>query len=143
MHIGNIQNCFYQDSIYFYDILLGDVVSSLPPLAVQSNLYLDRLHETFRFNSVTKSRTVGRSPWTSDQVVARSLPVHKHRITHTQHKHQTSMLEAGFEPTITASERAKTILALDDSATVAGHVVSYIIWNVPDMKVTFWCSEAI
>jgi hypothetical protein len=34
---------------------------------------LHRLHETFRFISVTTSRTVGRTPWTSDQLVARSL----------------------------------------------------------------------
>jgi hypothetical protein len=32
-----------------------------------------RLHETFRFISVTRSRTVGRSPWTGDQLVARHL----------------------------------------------------------------------
>jgi hypothetical protein len=28
---------------------------------------------TFRFISVTRSRTVGRAPWTSDQLVARTL----------------------------------------------------------------------
>jgi hypothetical protein len=32
-----------------------------------------RLHETFRFISVTRSRTVGRTPWTGDQLVARPL----------------------------------------------------------------------
>jgi hypothetical protein len=36
-------------------------------------LGLGRLHETFRFISVTRSRTVGRTPWTSDQLVARPL----------------------------------------------------------------------
>jgi hypothetical protein len=36
-------------------------------------LGLGRLHETFRFISVTKSRTVGRTPWTGDQLVARPL----------------------------------------------------------------------
>jgi hypothetical protein len=46
-----------------------------------------RLHETFRFTSVTRSSTVGRTPWTGDQLAARPLPVHKHRKTHTQHKH--------------------------------------------------------
>jgi hypothetical protein len=30
-------------------------------------------HETFRFISVTRSRTVGRTPWTGDQLVARLL----------------------------------------------------------------------
>jgi hypothetical protein len=34
---------------------------------------LGRLHETFRSISVTRSRTVGRTPWTGDQFVARPL----------------------------------------------------------------------
>jgi hypothetical protein len=57
------------------------------PLALQPNSGLGRLHETFRFTSVTGSRTVGRTPWTGYQLVARSLHVHKHRKTYTQHKH--------------------------------------------------------
>jgi hypothetical protein len=36
-------------------------------------LALGRLHETFRFISVSKSRTVGRTTWTVDQLVARTL----------------------------------------------------------------------
>jgi hypothetical protein len=36
-------------------------------------LGLCRLHETFRFISVTISRTVSRTPWTGDQLVARPL----------------------------------------------------------------------
>jgi hypothetical protein len=36
-------------------------------------LGLGRLHETFRFISVTRCRTVGRTPWTGDQLVARPL----------------------------------------------------------------------
>jgi hypothetical protein len=38
-------------------------------------LGLGRLHETFRLISVTTSRTVGRTPWTGDQLVARPLRV--------------------------------------------------------------------
>jgi hypothetical protein len=40
------------------------------------------------------------------------------------------MPRVGFEPTITASERAKTVHALDRSATVTGqkHACSYIIY---------------
>jgi hypothetical protein len=34
---------------------------------------LRRLHKTFRFISVTRSRTAGRTPWTGDQLVARTL----------------------------------------------------------------------
>jgi hypothetical protein len=36
------------------------------------------------------------------------------------HKHQTSMAWVGFEPTIPASEQAKTVHALDRPATVTG-----------------------
>jgi hypothetical protein len=36
-------------------------------------LGLGRLHETFRFISVTRSRTVGRTPWTGDRLFARPL----------------------------------------------------------------------
>jgi hypothetical protein len=36
-------------------------------------LGLGRLHKTSRFISVTRSRTVGRTPWTGDQFVARPL----------------------------------------------------------------------
>jgi hypothetical protein len=56
-------------------------------LALQPISDLGHLHETFRFTAVTRSRTVGRTPWTGDQLVARPLPVYKHRKTHTQHKH--------------------------------------------------------
>jgi hypothetical protein len=74
-------------------------------LALQTKLGLGRLHKTSRFISITVSRTVGSTPWTGDQLVA-----HKHVKTHTQHKHQTSMPEAGFESATTASERAKIAL---------------------------------
>jgi hypothetical protein len=43
---------------------------------------------------------------------------HKHRIS--TYTHQTSMSCVGLEPTIPASERAKTVHALDRSATVTG-----------------------
>jgi hypothetical protein len=46
-------------------------------------------------------KTLGRTPWAGDQLVARPLPV-------------------GFELMIPASERAKTVHALDRSATVTG-----------------------
>jgi hypothetical protein len=44
-------------------------------LSLQPNSGLGRLHETFRFTSVTRSRTVGRTPWTDDQLIARPLSV--------------------------------------------------------------------
>jgi hypothetical protein len=57
----------------------------------------------------------------SDQLVARPLlntGQHKHKIN--TYTYQTSMPCVGFEPMIPASERAKTVLALDRSATVTG-----------------------
>jgi hypothetical protein len=36
-------------------------------------LSLGRLHETFRFISVTRSRTVSRTPWMGDRLIARPL----------------------------------------------------------------------
>jgi hypothetical protein len=39
-----------------------------------------KLSVSLRFS---RSWTVGRTPWASDQLVARPLPVHKHRKTHT------------------------------------------------------------
>jgi hypothetical protein len=64
--------------------------------------------------------TDGRTPWTSDQLVARSLPKHRTTQTHNKHIHQTSMPCVGFEPAIPASELAKTVHASDRSATVTG-----------------------
>jgi hypothetical protein len=76
---------------------------------------------------LTRSRTVGRTPWTGDHLVARPLPVHKHRKTHTRQKHYTFMPTVGFElfePTVPASARAKAVDALDRSATVTGPQIS-------------------
>jgi hypothetical protein len=53
---------------------------------------------------------------TCDQLVARPLP--KHRIN--TYTYQISVPSVGFEPTIPASERAKTVHALDRSVTVTG-----------------------
>jgi hypothetical protein len=67
--------------------------------------------------------TVGRTPWTGgDWPVARPLPTH--RTTQTQNKRtQTSMAPVGSEPMTTASERAKTVHALDCAATVISNLL--------------------
>jgi hypothetical protein len=68
-----------------------------------------------RFFSFLILYTVGRTPSTGDQPVARLLPTHR---TQTQNKFaQTSMPSVEFEPTIPAFERAKTVHALDRAAT--------------------------
>jgi hypothetical protein len=71
------------------------------------------------FFSVLILYTVGRTPWTGDQPVARLLPIL--RTTQTQNKRkETSMSLVGIEPTTPASERAKTVHALDCAVTVIG-----------------------
>jgi hypothetical protein len=65
--------------------------------------------------------TVGRTPWTGDHPLARPLPTH--RTTQTQNKRtQTSMPRVGFESTTPVFERAKTVHALDRTATVIGAI---------------------
>jgi hypothetical protein len=81
-----------------------------PPLWLYSPLYLGRL---FSFLILY---TVGRTPWTGGQPVVRPLPTHT--TTQTQNKPtQTSMARVGFERTILAFERAKTVHTLDCQAT--------------------------
>jgi Na+-transporting methylmalonyl-CoA/oxaloacetate decarboxylase gamma subunit len=64
--------------------------------------------------------TVAMSAWTGNQPVARPTP--------TQGTN-TSMPRVGFEPTIPAFERAKTVHALDRAATVIGTSLFYIPYN--------------
>jgi hypothetical protein len=67
--------------------------------------------------------TVGRTPWTGDQLVARPLPTH--RATQTQNKRtQTSMPRVVLEPTIPAFERVKTVHALEHAAVVVRNMMS-------------------
>jgi hypothetical protein len=65
--------------------------------------------------------TVGRTPRTGDQPVARPLPTH--RTTQTQ----TSMSRVGFETTIPMFERAKTVHALDRADTVNGTSYCFLL----------------
>jgi hypothetical protein len=65
--------------------------------------------------------TVGSTPWTGDQPVARLLPAH--RTTQTQNKRtQAFIAQVGFEPTIPVFERAKAVHALERMATVTGRI---------------------
>jgi hypothetical protein len=60
-----------------------------PPLVLQANSGLGRLHETFLFTSVTRSRTAGRTTW-GDELVARSLYLYTNtekRTHNTNTKH--------------------------------------------------------
>jgi hypothetical protein len=79
-----------------------------------------------RFFSFLVLYAVGRTPWTGDEPVARPPPTH--RITQTQNKRtQTSMPRVGFECTIPAFERAKTVYALYRAATVIGACAIHLI----------------
>jgi hypothetical protein len=68
------------------------------------------------FSSVSLSFYAdGKTPWiSSSQGLYLHTGQHKHRIN--TYKYETSMPFMGFEPTIPASERAKTVHALDRSA---------------------------
>jgi hypothetical protein len=80
--------------------------------------------------------TDSRTPWTSDQPVAKSLPTQ--RTTQTQNKRtQTSMPLVGFEPTIPDFERAKTVHALDRAATVIDSLLQYFDIFQPENGMTF------
>jgi hypothetical protein len=69
--------------------------------------------------------TIGRTLWTGDQPFARPLPTH--RTTQTQNKRtETSIPQAGFEPTTPVFEQAKTVHALERAATVIGTFRHYI-----------------
>jgi hypothetical protein len=63
--------------------------------------------------------TVGSTPWTGDQPVARPLPAHRTAQTQNKRTH-TSMLRVGFEPTIPVFERGKTVHALYREVAVIG-----------------------
>jgi hypothetical protein len=66
----------------------------------------------------------GMSTLAGDQPVARPLPAHG--TAQTQNKRtETSIPRVGFEPTIPAFERAKTVHASDRAATVIGFRKTY------------------
>jgi hypothetical protein len=85
--------------------------------------------------------TVGSTPWTSDQPVARPLPTHS--TTQTQNKRtHTSMPWVGFEPAIPAFELVKTIHALDRAATMSRmhtlwHICSKYVGRISSWAVLF------
>jgi hypothetical protein len=95
----------------------------LEKIYIQANFFLSlALQPPWALASVFQFRyhfTDGRTPWTSNQLVARPLP--KHRTTQTQNKHiHTSNIHAlcgirTHDPTFQASEDST-----DRSATVTG-----------------------
>jgi hypothetical protein len=91
---------------------------------IHSSMALQPFIGPGRFSSFVILYTIGRTPWTGDQPITRSLPTH--RTTQTQNKRtQTSMPWLGFKPTIPAFERSKIAHALDRAAAVM--YVKYVL----------------
>jgi hypothetical protein len=102
---------YWTNSIYIYISIYLPIY-----LSIYSSTALVDLGHFFSFLIL---HTVGRTPWTVDQAVARPLPIH--RTTQTQNKcTQTSIPRVEIEPTIPVCERAKTVHALDRAATLIG-----------------------
>jgi hypothetical protein len=91
-----------------------------PPTHPSIHLWLySPLLDLGKFLSFLIFYTDGRTPWTGDQPVARSLPAHRTTQTQTKRIH-TCMPQMGFNPTIPVFEWAKTVHVLDRAASVIG-----------------------
>jgi hypothetical protein len=103
-----IQKLQHDDSLgegmFFFSMVFPAHSGPWPPIQFLDHFYTD-----------------GRTPWTTDQPVARSLP--RYRTTQKQNKriHRLNIdALSGIRTQIPASERAKTVHALDRAATVIG-----------------------
>jgi hypothetical protein len=88
-------------------------------LSIYLSIALQFLLDLGRFFSFLLPHTIGRTPWTGDQPLARLLPAHRETKTQNKRTH-TSMPWVRFEATISVFEQAKTVHALDRAATVIG-----------------------
>jgi hypothetical protein len=123
--IYSIQRCkrslrlktpYTQNHNKYFHVILSDycccfhvlVNVSSTILSIYGSISLVDLGSFFQFLNL---HTVGRTPRTGDQPVARPLPTH--RTAETQNERtQTSMPRVGFESTIPVLERAKMVHAL-------------------------------
>jgi hypothetical protein len=76
-----------------------------------------KLSVSLRF---TRSWTFGRTPWAGDQLVARPLPVHKHRKTHIHTQTRNIHALSGIRTNDPSFRASKDSDALDRSVTVTG-----------------------
>jgi hypothetical protein len=111
-------SCFQSFLIFFvYLPIYLSIYLSIHPsihLSIYDSTALSGLRRLFKFLNLY---TVGRTPWTGDQPIARPLPTH--RTTQTQNKRiQTSMRRVEFEPTVPAFQRVKIFHALDRAVTL-------------------------
>jgi hypothetical protein len=73
--------------------------------------------------------TVGRTPWTSDQPVARPLAAHRSTQQHNKRTHRHPCLEWDSNP-LSAFELTETVSASDRAATVIGSgLYHYLIFS--------------
>jgi hypothetical protein len=108
--MGNIKSHFscLQDCSHAYHV--GDDITYFHHGATDSSVPRPPHYRGFMI--ALRHTTFGRTPLDEWSVRRRDL----YLTTHTNHNRQTSMLPAGFEPTIPASERPQTH-ALDRAAT--------------------------
>jgi hypothetical protein len=81
--------------------------------------------------------TIGRTPWTSDQPVARPLPKHRRAQTQNKHMYTPSIHARSGIRTHDHSVRAKTVHALDLSANVTSDRISIACLNSTGNTVMF------
>jgi hypothetical protein len=89
------------------------------------------------FSFVIFFYTDGRTPWTSDQPVARPLPKHRTKQTQNKRTHRHPCLEWDSNPWSQRSSERRQIYALDRAATVIGFWCDYINkihWKIQIMK---------
>jgi hypothetical protein len=122
LHVFTSKGSNFKSHILDY---ITDCLTTLWRLSINGSTVL--LFDLGSFFSFLILYTVGRTPWTGDQPVTKPLPTRK--TTQTQHTHtQTSMPQVGFEPTITALERAMTVHALELVTAVIG-VMAFRKWK--------------
>jgi hypothetical protein len=115
-----LKSTMHSSSPHACYIYLPTYLPTYPSIHLSTYLRLySPLLDLARFLSFFNFYTVGRTPCTGDQPVARPVPAH--RIKQTQHKlTQTSMPQVRLEPMIPAFEGEKTVHALHRTATVIG-----------------------
>jgi hypothetical protein len=123
----------YRNKLMFQNMLVQDLLSGggrfecqadydLPVfLIVYPSIYcstvLFLVVGTWPFFSSLILYTDGRTPCMRDKPITRLLPTHRKTLTQNKRR-QIHMPWVGFEPTIPAFERAKTLHVLDRAATV-------------------------
>jgi hypothetical protein len=95
----DIKFMFFHD--VFFKFLYMFTYSS--PLSIYGSPALCWALAAFQFPNLY---TVGRTPWTCDQPVARPLPTHRTALTQNKLT-QTSMPLVGFEPTFQCSSKRR------------------------------------